>query len=123
MAQVLTPTPLAVAARADRLLLSSTTSTSVLTWTPSLTQPVEVLVTVAVASSATALTLTLAWTDPVAGASQYSYYSNQTLAAGQADLQPSLFVVAQGGQPVTLTAQAGTADTVTVTAWILARRG
>ena len=122
MAQVLTPVPVAVAARADRVLLTSTGTTTVLAWTPNRTQAVEVAVYVAVAGSNTALTLVVAWTDPEVGAAQYTYYNAQTLTAGVPALQPVLLVVAQGGQPITLTAQAGTANTVTITAEYRARR-
>lgn len=116
MAVSLTPRSGGIAARATRYLLSTTAATAVVVWVPTITQTVTMHASVTVTGSATALTLTAAWTDPDAGAATYAYYTNQTLAAPSVNPQVPITLVAQAGQPVTISATAGTANTVRVTA-------
>ena len=103
------------------LTLPATSGTTVLAWTPLITQSAVLYSSVAVVGSNTAVSLTAAWTDPTVGATTYAFYTNQTLTAPSVNPQVPLMLVAQAGQPVTITAAAATADTVTVTLDLWAR--
>jgi hypothetical protein len=101
------------------VLLTSTAATTVLTYTPAATGLLDVKCTVNVTGAATNLTLTAAWTDPTSGAQTYTWY-NQALVPVGATIQLAGIVRAAAGQPVTVTAQAGTVDQVTVAATLSA---
>jgi len=105
-------TPL-VAARNRQAALTTTAATPLLTWTPEISGLYLVGVAGTVQTAATDLTVTVSYTDPTTGQA-----ATLTLANGTSQPVGPVSLVgiipALGGQPVTISATAGTANQVTL---------
>lgn len=105
-------TPL-VAARNRQATLTTTTATALLSWTPVVSGLFLVGVAGTVQTAATDLTVTVDFTDPTTGQA-----ATLTLANGASQPVGPVSLVgiipAQGGQPITINATAGTANQVTL---------
>jgi hypothetical protein len=106
-----------VLARAKRVLLSTTGATTVLSYTARKNTLLSIRPYVVVKNAATVLTLQASFTDPDFGADTYSWYNGVSVPVG-VNIQEEIMVLAQGGTTVTITATAGTAGNVTVSASI-----
>lgn len=115
MAVIYTERPVTTVAEALRVPLTTTSATTVLQFTPRTDVQLMVRAYVA-AKSASALTLALTWTDPDLGSMEYDFYPPGSSVPAGAAAQVAYPLVAQGGTPVTLTATAGMANAVTISA-------
>ncbi len=117
MATLYTSKEVRLRARAHRNLLTTTDATTIISFSPRKTGLYQVVPYVQVSNAATDLTLTLAWTDPDAGAQTYDWYNTASVPVGVAMQGPRL-IVAQGGQVVSITATAGTANNIKISATV-----
>jgi len=109
--------------RVRRVLLTTTAATTVLSWTPPVTGSYAVALYASVVTAATATTLTVSWTDPDTGTSQSLTVANaQSLPVGATPFG-TYHIVAQAGSPIAVTATAGTANQVRVSAAVLSLDG
>jgi hypothetical protein len=101
-----------VVARANRILLTTTATTAIMTVTPQRTSLLEVSTYFSVITASTNVTITLSYTDPDAGAISYPILALTSEPVG-AHPQPSVLILARGGTQVQLLFTAGTANQVT----------
>ena len=104
-----------IVASAKRLLLANTSATNVLVYTVRKTGLFSVQPYAVVENAATTLTLSMSWTDPDAGADTYDWATGGSQAVGTAVFS-GLLICAQGGTTITVSATAGTANNITVSA-------
>lgn len=98
----------------DGLLLTSTSATTVMTYTPASDIPIVVRVSLIVTTAATTVSLSVSWTDPSLGTQTYSWLSSVSLPIG-AEIQAPVTLYAKSGTAVSVSATAGTANQVSVT--------
>lgn len=109
-------------ASANGILLDTTNATTILSITPSRSGLYVLTPYVVVQTAATTLSLSLTWTDPDTGAQEsYRWYDATQVPVGVALQAPVLFRH-RGGSPITLSAMAGTANRVRISAALEARR-
>ncbi|MEM3264664.1 MAG: hypothetical protein QXH07_01790 [Thermoplasmata archaeon] len=104
-------------ANAKEVELTSTTATTIATFTPSAAGNFMIMVYARVVTAATTLTLTASWTDAT-GAQSYSWISSQSEPVGSYVFLP-LFINSAASAAITVTATAGTANQVYVSANII----
>lgn len=104
-----------IVASADSFQVTTTSATDVLTYTVERDANYSVSPYVVVQSATTSITLALAWTDPIAGAVTYSWYTTASKVVGVYTLPPQ-HITALMGTAITLTATAGTANNIYISA-------
>lgn len=121
MAELYTQQPILTVASTERTRLAVTTPVTILSVRVPVTAMYLVTAYVTVLTAPTVLTLEVDWTDPDAGPQNYQWYSSTQVPVGVA-LQAPVKMLAQGGTSLTLTATAGTANQVIVSASVLRER-
>ena len=114
---VYTRWPRELYARNDDVALSTTGQTTLLQWTDQVTSTYEISVSGYVANATTALTVAIQYTDaaaPSAGVQSRYIFDDDNLVVGGFDGARRIRVY--GGTAVTVTATAGTAGNVTLSA-------
>jgi hypothetical protein len=112
--EIQTIRPAAVVDRNRTVLLTTTAATTILAHVPRLTGFYWIAPYVEVANATTALTLGVQWVDPISGnTAQFGWLNATPTAVGVYLPAPRAFL-AQAGQPIVLSATAGTANNVSV---------
>jgi len=107
-----------VVAKAVATELTTTSATTVATFTPSAAGLYIIKAAVVVLTAATTVTLTATWTDPNGGALTYTWENATSLPVGTR-LELPLVVTATSTAAISVSAMAGTANQVYVTAAII----
>lgn len=120
MAEVAIPRTPVVADRNIRTLLTTTSATPILTWTPEVTGLYLLALSLNVQTAATTVTVSVTYTDPDTGATTVTPVNAVSEPVG---VTPVIMAfTAEGGSPITVSVTAGTANQVHVAGGLVALR-
>ncbi|NMP22202.1 hypothetical protein [Sulfobacillus harzensis] len=120
MAEVAFPRTPLVPDRNIRTLLDTTNATDVLTWTPAVTGLFLLVLSLNVKTAATDVTVSVSYTDPDTGATTVTLVNDVSEPVGITPVNG--VITAQAGQAITVSVTAGTANQVRVAGALLELR-